>query len=196
MIYEHTSYRSYLKEVLADRTRKNPKYSLRAMAKQIGFASSSLSEVMSGTTNFSLKSARKLAAKLALASDETEYLCLLVQLESTREPEIRESLLERLTSLRPKKIPMHDLSVDQFKQVSEWYYSPILEMIHLNNFEITPTSVSKKLGISKIEAEVAIERLIRLEFLEINKKDKLQAVHGRLFNSIKCSNKFSHEKLF
>ncbi len=185
MIYEHKSYRSFLREVLADRTNKNPKYSLRAMAKNLGFASSSLSEVMTGKSGFSLPSARKIAAKLELSSEETEYLCLLVQLESSEDPEIRESLLTRLTSLMPKKLMIHDLGVDHFRQISEWYHSAILEMAELYHFELSPIKVAKRLGISKIEAEVAIERMFRLGLLKKIKKEKSFALKSiYLFNPV------------
>lgn len=180
MIYQHVSYRSYLREVLADRTKKNSKYSLRAMAKQLGFASSSLSEVLNGSANFSLMSARKIASRLELTAEETEYLCLLVQFDSSEDPEIRESLLNRMKSINPKKTTTHDLSVDQFKQISEWYHSAIIEIVNLRNFEFTPLNVAKRLGISKVEAEVAIERLLRLEILEKNKKGETVVVHDCL----------------
>jgi len=166
MIYEHKSYRSFLKEVLAEKTKKNPKYSLRAMAKHLGFASSSLSEVMNGKSGFSLSSARRVAARLGLSTEETEYLCLLVQFDSAEDPEVKNSLLSRMSSTSPKKMAIHDLSVDYFKQISEWYHSAILEMADITKFNLTPLNISKRLGISKLEADVALERLLRLELLE------------------------------
>src|SRR4051812_6874500 len=104
MVYEHTSYRSLIKEVLAERTSRNPSYSLRAMAGQLGFAHSTLSEVMKGSANLSRASARKLASRLGLGQTETEYFCLLVELDQPADPEHREYLLARIKSLNPRKI--------------------------------------------------------------------------------------------
>ena len=146
MIYEHVSYRSFIKEVLAERVKKNSKYSLRAMATQLGFSHSTLSEVMKGSANLSLSSARKMALKLNLSPLETEYLCLLIQFEATKDVEIRESLFAQMRGLNPTKTKSHDLSLDQFRQIAEWYHSAILEMVHLYKFDPTPLAVAKRLG--------------------------------------------------
>lgn len=165
MIFEHENYRSFLKAVLAEKVRANPSYSLRAMAKQLGFSGSTLSEAINGKANISVAAAHKLAQKLKLNSDESEYLTLLVQIESMKDIEVKASLLERISRLRPKRKQMQDLQVDHFKQIAEWYHSAILELPFIKNFEFTASNAAKILGISKIEAELAIERLERLELL-------------------------------
>src|SRR5271166_3865403 len=103
MVYEFASYRTYLKEVLAERVRKNPKYSLRALARHLGVSPSALSEIMNGLGNFSFASARRIATKLDLSNRETEYFCSLVQLEASNDPELKESFLEKIRTLNPKK---------------------------------------------------------------------------------------------
>lgn len=180
MIYEHTNYRAFLKEELAVRTKKNPSYSLRAMAAQVGFSHSTLSLVMRGALNLSQESARKVASRLNLSATETEYFCLLIQAERTQDLEIRESILKRISSLNPKRVVADDLRVDVFKQRSEWYYTAIMGMAELPNNHINPLQISKRLGISKIEAEVAIDRLLRLELLEKEKNGRLVPVRDRL----------------
>ena len=180
MIYEHTDYRAYLKEELAVRTRKNPKFSLRAMAMQLGCSHSTLSLVMKGSLNLSLESARKIAARLGLSATETEYFCLLIQAQGTHDAEVRESIIKRMSSLNPRGIKGHDLTVDVFKQRSEWYYTAIMGMAELPNSNINPSQVSKRLGISKIEAEVAIDRLLRLELLEKDNLGRLIPAQDRL----------------
>jgi uncharacterized protein (TIGR02147 family) len=196
MIFEHISYRTYLKEVLADRTSKNSQYSLRAMARQLGFAPSSLSEVMKGTANFSLTSARKLASKLGLPPKEAEYLYLLVQYESTKDAEIKETLFARMKNLNPSKTQVHDLSIDQFRQISEWYHSAILEMVDLHHFVFSPVIIAKRLGISKVEVEVAIDRLIRLDLLEKTKKGEIVRIHDQLITKSNAADNQALRKFF
>jgi uncharacterized protein (TIGR02147 family) len=168
MIFEHINYRAFLKATLAERVQKNPSYSLRAMAKQLGFSSSQLSEAMSGKANFSSQSLRKIAKSMQLKERESEYLMLLGELEAQKDPEIREGLLRHLQRCRPGRRPIQDLSVDSFRQISEWYHSPILELAYLEGFEFTVENAAKKVRITKLEAELAIERLLRLELLERN----------------------------
>jgi hypothetical protein len=61
---------------------------------------------------------------------------------------------------------VHDLSLEVFRTLSDWYHLPILELTNVSSFELTPVSAAKALGISTAEAEAAIERLLRLELLE------------------------------
>lgn len=180
MIYEHTSYRAYLKDLLAQKTAHNPRYSLRAMAKQLGIAPSSLSEVLGARCGISLTSARKIALRLGLSPEETEYFCLLVQLEASEDPLVRESISLRMRSINPKAGHSHDLSVDQFRQIADWHHSAILELVSLEGDRFNATLAAKRLGISKIDAEVAVDRLVRLELLEADDRGKLNRVHNRL----------------
>src|SRR5258708_6444822 len=103
MVFEHSSYRSFLKTVLVDRIGGNPAYSMLAIARQLVFSSSQLSEAIAGKANFSAASLRKIAKKLALTHEESLYLSLLGELESEKDPEIRESLLLRLQGASPEK---------------------------------------------------------------------------------------------
>lgn len=170
MIFEHENYRNFLKASLIERIQANPSYSLRAMAKYLGFSCSQLSEVMNGKAGFSANALHKIAMKFDLSDLETEYLLLLREIEAQKDSEIRDSLIRRSQRLNPGRRPIRDLSIDYFKQISEWYHSAILELIFVKDFRFTAENISRTLGITKIEAELAIDRLVRLELLT---KDKI-----------------------
>lgn len=166
MIFEEYSYRDYLKSVLIERKKVNKSYSLRAMAKQLGFSGSQLSEAISGKANFSEQALRKIAKKLKLNPKETEYLCLLGEFENQKDLSVREITLKKIQKLTQRKKPILDLSVDYFVQISDWYHSAILELVSIPNFNFEASNIAGLLKISKAEAELAIERLIRLGMLE------------------------------
>jgi uncharacterized protein (TIGR02147 family) len=165
MIFDHTNYRTYLRAVLAERVTRNPLYSLKAFSKQLGIGHSSLCEVLGGKKNLSGEMALRVSQKLGLAEKEDGYFRLLVQYESSKSPEIRQALLERINSHRVK--PVRDLSLDAFQIISSWYHLPILQMALLDSGPGLDAGIAaKRLGISRVEARVAIERLERLELLE------------------------------
>jgi uncharacterized protein (TIGR02147 family) len=166
-IFSHDSYRSFLQAELAERMQRNPKYSLRAMARALGLASSTLSEVINGRANFSTSTAHRVALALNLKDQETTYLCDLVQLESTRDPETRQMLTDRLRRNYPKHRVASNLALDQFEQMSNWYHMAMLELPHLRGFKFTAENVAKTLGITKPSAQLAIERLKRLDLIEV-----------------------------
>lgn len=173
-IYDFDSYRTFLKSELAYRIERNPTYSLRAMAKNLGVASSTLSEVINGRANLSLARARQIGASLKLKNAEINYLCDLVELESQTDPAIRETILEKLRHSHPKRKLIHDLSLEHFKQMSDWYHLAILELVMLKGFDFNAENVADAIGISKPLAEVAIERLFKLELIVKKEDGKVQ----------------------
>ena len=68
------SYRTTLLDELTRRKNKNPSYSLRAYARDLGISSTSLSDVLSAKRNLSRKNALKVAEKLGYTSVQTESL--------------------------------------------------------------------------------------------------------------------------
>lgn len=165
MIFEYQDYRTFLKETLAERAKVREGYSLRGFSEKIGVSNSFLSEVLGKKKALSVELAFKIAVKLNLTEAETQYFCFMVQLEQEEDPGFREELSNRLKALNPKR-ETHDLSVDLFKTIADWYHFAILELTYLTGFRLEAASAAKKLGISKVEAEVAIDRLVRLELLD------------------------------
>lgn len=66
----------------------------------------------------------------------------------------------------------NELSLDTFTAISEWYHDAILELTRIKGFRPEPKVIAKQLGITVMEVHAAIERLQRLELLEITKSGK------------------------
>lgn len=169
MVFEHRDYRSILKTTLATKGPGREGYSVRGLAAKLGMSTSFLSEVMSAKKSLSMELAFKVALKLGFTDQEAQYFCLLVQLDQEKDPEFREVLSQRLSDLNPKR-EAHDLSADLFKSIAEWYHAAILELTYLPGFDLTSENVARELGIGKVEAGLAIDRLVRLELLEQTKR--------------------------
>jgi uncharacterized protein (TIGR02147 family) len=180
-VLQFDNYRHYLRAVLADRTSKNPAYSLRAFAKNLGLAPSYLSAVMNGKKSLSPDTAYAVTEKLNLGEQEAAYFRVLAQIEGTKNPALRESLLQRAQTLSPTVV-VSDLSVDQFKMMADWHHSAIVAATDLSDIEVNPDRIAKILGLSLAEVQVAVERLIRLKVLERESEGRLKQVasHSRL----------------
>ncbi len=183
---------------------KNPTLSLRAIARDIGISQSYLSEVLKGKKTISLNRASELAKGLRLSRKETKEFRLLAQLEHVKDPQVRGELLDEMFKAKNKKPPF-DLSIDQFKAIADWYHFAIRSLFDLDNFEVTPASIAKKLSINVTVAEAALERLLKLgvlvknEFGEIEKNQEelvyksdapnkaLRAYHGQMLDKAKIS---------
>lgn len=187
MIFEHTSYRSYLKAILAERITTNRSYSLRALARDTKVHPSQMSAIFNGQKGLSLQSGLRVAERLGLGAQETEYFCLLIQYESATSDEVKDVLLTRLRAMN-RGTEIRELSVDLFKMISDWYHLPILEMLELKNFDYSSKNIASRLGISPLEAETAIERLERLELIEKDERGRYKKAQNDLLVKTKQAN--------
>lgn len=137
---------------------KNRRYSMRMFSKHLGIEISMLSRVLQGKLPFTLGMLKKSSIALLLTPDEfLEY-----------EKEILASKKNNKLN-RQSSIPQ--LDHEEFKIIQDWYHFVILELTLLPDFEATAEWISGKLSISLIEAELALERLVKLELLsEVNGK--------------------------
>jgi transcriptional regulator with XRE-family HTH domain len=147
------SYRKRLVEELILRQRRNPAYSLRSFARDLGISATALSQVLSSKRNLSKSSLTKVSDKLGLSPAE------------------QRSYLNQLNGAIG---PLDDdqfttLSDDIFQFMSNWYYFAILSLAETGNAKSAPDWLSKHFGITALEATDAIERLLRLKLIEVNK---------------------------
>jgi len=190
MIFEHHNYRDFLRHVFQERLQKNSAYSLRAMARQLGMSPSLLSEVHNGKKNLSHGKALEVAERLSLGEDEKHYFCELVRYETCKKPDVKLKVQAQLKVMNPRH-PVADLNIDIFAAISQWYHIPILVMTDLHDFAMTPKNISRKIGITTVEASGALERLERLELLKRDETGRYRRAHNySVFES-----KVAHEGL-
>ncbi len=169
-------YRRVLNAKLIERIERNPKYSLRAFARQLGIESSALSQILSGRRSLSEKLASELFDQLDLSpSEQEEFLDSLAEAKVAQgfkriAPETKKRLARLRSEVRSPK--SRELSMELFRVIADWYHYAILELTNIPSFENRPEWIATRLGISVPEAIGAIERLKELELL--------QEVDGRL----------------
>lgn len=166
---ELLNYRTYLRDTLNDKIQSNPKYSLRAFARDLKVSPSVLSELINGKHSLSEKVAIRIATQLELSPSEKQLFCDQVISQSSQSKQKRAQASARVKSIQ-EMFQKNSVQVDTFKIISDWYHFAILELTYLKNFKSDAEWISKKLGITKLEASAAIERLLRLELLELKNK--------------------------
>ncbi|MEN9722128.1 MAG: hypothetical protein RJB38_114 [Pseudomonadota bacterium] len=166
MVSPKLTYREIIKQEFAKRLKRNPRYSLRAFAIFLGLPSAQLSDILNAKYGMSAQKAATLAKKLEYSEQETEIFCTLVEKEHARSKAGRDAAARKLESLRdgPSR---HLLEDDAFEAISGWYHFPIVELTRTEGFVGSPAWIGKRLGISTIEADLAVERLKRLGLLKI-----------------------------
>lgn len=144
-----------LQNELSRRLNKNPKYSLRSFAKALAITPSGLSEILAGKRGLSIKKAQMLLDRMDLSQDE-EHL-FLESVKSTK------AKYKNTSSASIQDY--QQMSDDLIKVVSDWYHFAILNLASLEKAKSTPAWVSKKLGISHVQARLALARLSRMDLI-------------------------------
>lgn len=163
------SFPEFLQKSFAERTERNRSYSLRSFARDLDVSPGQLSLWLNGKKGASAKTAQMVAKKLGLNNEETDALILLVEAESSRS-EVRRKIAQKKILEKTHANKAQNLSLDLFQAISEWQHYAILELASLPGFKADSAWISARLDISKIEAEVSLARLKKLDLIvETNK---------------------------
>jgi uncharacterized protein (TIGR02147 family) len=146
-----------------ERSSRNSSYSLRAFARDLGLSASGLSQILSGKQGLSVELAAQIADRLQMNEVEKKRVCALAESRHARSKKQRELARIRLSEFA---VSPTTVQLDAFRVISEWYHFAILELTRLEGFEGTPQWIADALEINEKSAELAIERLLRLELLE------------------------------
>ncbi len=143
---ERIHFRLWLQRQFTERCKRNARYSLRAFAKSLEIDASSLSQILSGKRPLSKDSIQSLCAKLAASPKDLKAFGLGKQGVSTQDV-------------------YHQVNLDTFAVISEWYHYAILELTFVSGFKTDPKWIAQKLSITVEEAKAATQRLKRLGLL-------------------------------
>lgn len=148
------NFRVWLQQEFTTRARKNSQFSLRAFARLLGMDASTISQILAGKRNPTNRVIEKICDQLS-CSPATK-LCFMKTVRRSRK------------TLQPAEpLPdYHQLAIDSFAVIADWYHYAILELTFAEGFRDSPKWIAKKLDISPTEASVAIDRLERLKLLE------------------------------
>lgn len=173
------SVREYLLATLSDRRARNPRYTVSAWARQLGYRNSSLlADVLAGRRRVNETMRTKLVQNLVLDGDDRRHFELLSLVESARTPTDRARFLDSLTAVTPG-FSFHNVELDDFNLIKEWHHIPIAEMVQLRDFVEDPALIARRLGGGLTAADVrdAIDRLLRVGMLRRDADGRLQKSH-------------------
>jgi uncharacterized protein (TIGR02147 family) len=159
-----TTFRQVLRDELDKRLFCNPRYSLRAFARDLELTPSRLSELISGKQGMSRRAAMQVGRRLGFVRSQLLWFCDLVDSEHARSQARRDAARERVQRHTP--VPGDVLGLDEFRCIADWHHLAILEMAKLAAWRPDPAWIGAQLGIPPAEAEAAVTRLVGLGLLE------------------------------
>lgn len=177
MIYYQNDYRDILRNELAVRCERNPRYSLRAFARDCDLSPSQLSEVLRGHHHLSPQSGARISENLNYSEDEKRYFLDLIQLHTGKSAALRRQAEIRLQRYR-QDASVLQLAQDRFQLIADWYHLAILELMNLPSFTQCNNWIAEALDVSVAEVAAALERLERLGLVSW-KGNKLELAASR-----------------
>jgi uncharacterized protein (TIGR02147 family) len=148
-----------LRERLRAAMRRNPRFSLRAFAKQLGIDHSTLSQVLRRKRRLSSRDLQAVGSRLGLSEEAIEAYA-----QGSGKKSNRNKASEEILSFH--------LDLDTFQLLSVWYHYAILELLQVQGFKTDSRWIAATLGIAVEDVNIALQRLLRLGLLEMSGRDR------------------------
>ncbi|MBI3789711.1 MAG: TIGR02147 family protein [Gemmatimonadetes bacterium] len=162
-ILEHSGdMRAFLRETLAARCARNPRYSLRAFARQLGTDHSTLSQILRGRRPLAVRTIARFSEKLRLP-DSARDRFIVAERTQRRHAASAPARLERLG---------RELST----LLSDWRHFAILELTRLDAFTPDSRWIARVLGSTVDDTNVAVQRLLRFGLLQMTSASSWTAI--------------------
>ncbi|MBP9707751.1 MAG: DUF4423 domain-containing protein [Oligoflexales bacterium] len=147
---EYSDPIEWLRSEYLKRRSKNARYSLRSFAKLLNANSGRVSQLLNRKRVLTLQAGQKFCEKLSLSRSE--------------EKKVLEMILKSkpVLSTTLQKQPFTNLDDDKFALIADWYHFAILNLTSVTGFKSDAAWIAKRLGISVVEVQDAVERLERL----------------------------------
>lgn len=151
---EPGSFRVLLQTELARRCSRNARYSLRALAADLKFDHSTLSQLLRERRPFTERTIRLIGKRLRLSSDVVDAFVAHEKLAGDAAP-------AALAQIR-------QLTGDAASIVTDPTHYAILELLRLKEFKQDSRWIARALGLSVDEVNMSLSRLLRLGLLEMS----------------------------
>lgn len=130
---------------LEKRRKRNPAYSLRAFARDLGISKTSLSDVINARRSFSPQNINILVESLGLEGAQVDAL-----------------RSDFLSSTGARDI----IEGDELSLIEDWQYLAILNLANIKEAKCAPEWISERLGISLDLAKASLDKLFEHDLIE------------------------------
>lgn len=183
-VYEYIDPCLFIRDIYSDKKERNPSFSIRAWAKQMGLKyHAPLHAMIKGKRRVPKSYTPLFINTLNLDVNEGNYFDTLVCLNRSTLPQEREVYLERLSYLSPKK-KLEMKEVENFHSLKDPLHIIITELSDLKGFEPSAKWIQSKIGFKRSIQQInnAIERLILLGLMKRLDDGKLVKCQDHIYS--------------
>jgi uncharacterized protein (TIGR02147 family) len=161
-VYAYFDVQEFLRQDFAERKARNPRFSLRAMAKRLELNSGTLIRIINGKRKIGKKLIPRFTDYLGLKHKEARYFSNLVLFCQAKSQAQRAAAYRELITLRNGRARLMGADLHAF--YDEWYYSAVRELLRFHRFSGDFHALAKlfRPAITVPEARRAVELLAGL----------------------------------
>lgn len=175
------SVREFLNHQFLLRQKRNPLYSQRAFARDLGLSPSHLSEVLNGKQKLSVQKATVIGKELGLSTSEHNILMALAVAENARKPEVRQQADAEIERLH-KRVDPHVLKEQQIAAIADGLNVVILELCSLKHYDRSFEGLLEHLPCSPSALRGRLRDLVEASLLA-KKDNQYEKTHLKLETS-------------
>jgi uncharacterized protein (TIGR02147 family) len=182
-VYNYFNYRIYLRHMFDFMRVQNRKFTTRKLCRDINLSSGHLSDVLSGRRDLSQSTFNKLATQFKLSETDQSFLWHLVLFNDAVDLESRGAAFRKISRFNKFKI-RHGAELNRHQLLTAWYYTAIMQLTKLPNFQLDPHWIKAKLR-SKVtinQIKDAISFLLENKFIQVDSNGKISG-HEKLLRS-------------
>lgn len=182
-----------LKSYVQRRKKSFPGFSMRKMAHDMNVSSAFLTQVFSGKKSFPASRFGEVARHLALDSYEKQMLRTTLAREQTNPGLLQEFETSDVAKdvTNPNSFSDYALEIARNSVLlKDWYYPALLDLTTCKDFKSEPIWIAKRLGLSRMQVEVAVRELIHFGYLQVDNGEL-----SKSSNRLRVSNPFGVEEI-
>lgn len=170
-------YQDFLLDEFRNRRSRNPNYSLRAFARDLGMPASKLSQNLRGLCGISVAKAEVIADKIQLREDDRRLFLALVEAQHARSRVAKQQASAELAKIAAQKL--NQMPSEKFAIIRDWYHLAILELVEIKGFKADPIWIGSRLDLPVELVREAIARLVECGLLLVD-EEKWRQTHRDL----------------
>lgn len=160
---------TFLKNEYDSRKIRNTQYSIRAFSRDLGLSPAFLVQLLNGSKRISIDKAAKIAENLSFNEERFNLLINIVQISHISDEETKHLLEEKLKRKLSTEPNFQEISEIQFRLVSKWYMSAVIELVDLKNGKINAEIIADLLSLKIRDAQEILDDLVKIGILEKSK---------------------------
>ncbi len=173
--FEFPTTRTMLAEFISKKQSGRNSVSLRQFARNFGVSAAYLSRILAGKRKIPLSRVEQICERIDAPKDWKKLFRLVAAFEGSKGGEQNDfrKQIKLLTTKHPEYSMVSDAC---FQIICGWHHAAIIELTKINGFKSEPAWISARLGISLMDTQLAIDRLLRFGMLvEVRGKIKAAA---------------------